>query len=83
MTMAHETLCQSLPHGQSRRTAIVSHERGSVWLYLTKPHSRDIERDCWLFNSSEAPEQLDIAQYRGEAPPAPRHVMTEAGVRDA
>jgi hypothetical protein len=44
----------------SGRTAVISEEVESVWLYLTGRGSRRPERDCWLFNTAAAPADPDM-----------------------
>ena len=68
----------------SGRTAVVSEEDDSVWLYLTAPGSNRPERDCWLFNKPSAPSEPDMAIYRARSapPPAPARFIVPAGVRE-
>jgi hypothetical protein len=65
----------------SGRTAVVVRERDSVWLYLTQPDTQAVERDCWLFNTPEAPAEPDLASYQNQAPPAPAKLTSGDAVR--
>ncbi len=68
----------------SGRTAIVSDEGDSVWLYLSRADSQQPERDCWLFNKSSAPPAPDARSYmsRGSPPPAPAEMVAPNGVQE-
>src|SRR5690349_2840006 len=69
---------------QSGRSAIVSEEGHSVWLYLTVPDAGTIQRDCWLFNTPRAVDQSDLEWYRKRSlpPPAPPDLVRSGGVRE-
>ena len=58
---------------QSGRTAVVTEEADSVWLYLTAPGQQRPERDCWLLNTPDAPSRPlpHLYRERQSPPPAP------------
>jgi len=68
----------------SGRTVVVSDEGDSVWGYLTRAGTLQPERDCWLFNTPEAPLSPDISEYRRtrRPPPAPAAMVGPGGVQD-
>jgi hypothetical protein len=68
----------------SGRTAVVSEDEDSVWLYLTAPGSGRRERDCWLFNKPSAPPDPDMSTYRAQSapPPAPASEILPGGVQE-
>ncbi len=69
-------------HEASGRTAIVSDEGDSVWLYLTAPDGAELSRDCWLFNKPSAPAEPKVDQYGEQSlpPPAPASLIRPEGV---
>jgi len=83
--MSYELL--ALKHKRSRRTAIVTDEGDSVWLYLTEPSALTIVADCWLLNrvltSSAQPMLPPFGDYRAQAlpPPAPADVVGPNALR--
>lgn len=68
----------------SDRTAIVSEDGDSVWLYLTQRGTERPERDCWLLNTLSAPELPDPTRYRsmGQPPPPPFDELDSEGAMD-
>lgn len=69
--MGQPDLFVSDVHSLSLRRAIISAERDSVWLYLTKPNETSPELDCWLFNLPDAPAAPEFSSYRALASPPP------------
>lgn len=67
--MAAELLVDG-QHPGSQRRAMVAHEIGSIWLYLTAPGSYQSSGDCWLFNHGTLPPAVD---FRAEGSPPPAH----------
>ena len=69
---------------RSRRSAIVSEDGHSVWLYLTAPDAGAVERDCWLFNTPVATDRSDPQWYRERSlpPPAPPDLVASGGIRE-
>ena len=68
-----DTLFLTDANPQSGRTAVVTEEADSVWLYLTAPGQPRPERDCWLLNTPDAPPRPlpHLYRERQSPPPAP------------
>lgn len=68
---------------QSGRTAVVSEEADSVWLYLTAAGQQRPERDCWLLNTPDAPPRPvpQLYRERQSPPPAPADFTVPGAVR--
>jgi hypothetical protein len=66
----------------SAREAHVAEERDSIWLYLTRPESREVDAVVWLLNTPAAPAHPTQEPYRSEAgpPPAPAALLLPGGV---
>jgi hypothetical protein len=77
----------ALKHDRSLRTAIVTDEGDSVWLYLTHPDELRIAADCWLLNRAAAlPSDVlrsRFEEYRSQAlpPPAPAEAVGPDSLR--
>jgi hypothetical protein len=80
----NEPLCLESDCEVSGRSAIISDEGDSVWLYLTSTSGDDFERDCWLFNKPSAAAEPDLEHYEAESlpPPAPAAYADAAGTRE-
>jgi len=76
-----EPLFLSSRSSASGRSAIVSDEGTSVWLYLTEVGSTKPTRDCWLLsNPSASAHSLGFYRSRSLPPPAPITAVDSRGV---
>lgn len=57
-------------HPGSLRFAIFEDDGTAGYLYLTKPGSRNVVRDCWLYNRIAEPDPSEFKEYRESPPPA-------------
>lgn len=67
-----DTLYLSSTHDASGRSAVVEETEGCIYLYLTRPHSGHLVKDCWLANTAafESLPELDHFRSRSLPPPA-------------
>ena len=75
-----ETLFLMFTCEASHRSAVIAEEIGSVWLYLSRPHERAPERDCWLLNAdADADHDREFYRQHQSPPPAPSTHVAAAG----
>lgn len=72
----------SAQHPGSRRWAVVEDDGQAGWLYLTEPDIPKPVAHCWLYNRVRYIEPAQIEEYRGAAPPAPRGIARDEGVKN-
>lgn len=66
------------PDNVTGRTLIIEDDDNTVWAYITKPNSQQIDFDGWICNKIPAPCREDIERYHGTPPPAPREVLEDS-----
>ncbi len=58
----------------SGRYLIIDEDRFTGWAYLTKPFSKEIDIDCWLYNKIKVID-TDITKYKNTPPPIPEKYL--------
>ena len=79
-----EPLFISFTREESRRTAVIAEELGSIWLYLSRQGERAPGHDCWLLNTFPPPQHgREFYRQRNSPPPAPADRVIAGGTMRA